>query len=211
MDYGCGVRCFQGPQAAPELEALASALQSSAASAVAKLRRAKGCLSRSTGGKLVIQRAVEVHCKGHKEDLRVYVCCDLKKKVFLYRRLGLRRAPKAWDGSLEPAVQCTHYGHITPVESKQEWEHYETVFPRICEAVACIMKLITSHLDDCVVLLGMDFICDLNLKPFLLEINQTPRLCYEDPRVQAWTEAMAMDFLTLIIFEPKASSSWLAL
>lgn len=192
-----------------ELEALAKELRSSAAAAVAKLRRAKGCLSRSLGGKLVIQRGVEVKIKAHKEDLRVYVCCDLKKKVFLYRKMGLRRAPKAWDGSLEQAVQCTHYGHITPSESKRDWEHYDTVFPRICEAVACIMKLITSHLDNCVVLLGMDFICDSDLQPFLLEINQTPRLCYEDPRVQAWTEAMAMDFMRLIVFQ-EAGTSWVA-
>lgn len=176
------------------------------------LKPCGGCKPRDLGGKIVIQKAVETVSQlnfdagktgpHYKEDLRVYVCCSvsLPHKVFVYRRLGVRRAPKALDGSSDREVQCTHYGHIAPAESIQEWPFYDMVFPQICEAVKCIMEIITPELEDrCSVLFGMDFICDAEQRPYLLEINQVPRLWYEDPRVQAWTQGMALDFLRLIV------------
>lgn len=73
------------------------------------------------------------------------------------------------------------------------------------------MKVVTPVLEErCTVLLGMDFICD-EQRPYLLEINQVPRLCYEDPQVQAWTEGMAIDFLRLVVLHETlgSRSAWL--
>ena len=132
-------------------------------------------------------------------------------QVFVYRKVGLRRAPKPLDGSLDQAVQCTHYGHITPAESVEEWPLYDLFFPQICEAVKCVMEVICPQLEDrSGVLFGMDFICDEH-QPFLLEINQVPRLCYEDPLVQGWTQRMAVEFLHLVVLETEAMGKWLPL
>ena len=137
--------------------------------------------------------------------------CFWLHQVFVYRRLGLRRAPKPLDGTLDREVQCTHYGHITPSESVKEWPLYDVMFPQICQAVKDVMALVTPELEDrCCVLLGMDFICDD--RPYLLEINQVPRLCYDDPHVQAWTQRMALEFLRLVVLgSVETSTGWLRL
>lgn len=206
-----------------QLEGKLAELQQEALRRLTELRKAKGCKPREIGGHIVIQKAVETRLekaqtRGFKEDLRVYVCCSISvpHRVFVYRRMGLRRAPAALAAAalgkhLDNAAQCTHYGHITPVSSAEDWPAYPLMFPQICRAVGSIMKVVTPVLEErCTVLLGMDFICD-EQRPYLLEINQVPRLCYEDPQVQAWTEGMAIDFLRLVVLHETlgSRSAWL--
>lgn len=222
VDYGCGVRSFRCPVQREELRQLLELSRREAQQALGQLRRAKGCKPRELGDQIVIQKAIKTsgqvnYDQGfpglhYKEDLRVYVCCsvNLPHQVFVYRRLGLRRAPKPLDGTLDREVQCTHYGHITPSESVTEWPLYDVMFPQICEAVKNVMTVVTPELEDrCCVLLGMDFICDD--RPYLLEINQVPRLCYDDPRVQAWTQRMAVEFLRLVVLGSVETNGWVRL
>ena len=205
VDYGCGVRPFHGPKTAEELRDLLEIAFLEATQSVTALRRAKGCKPRPVGRQIVIQRSIDSPlADGHKEDFRVYVCCTASspRKVFVYQKIGVRKAPKAMSPGqgLSQATHCTHYGRITPAASSTDYRHYDVVFPRLCETVADIMQHFSPSLEEgSTVLLGMDFICDKSLKPWLLEINQVPRLCYEDLHVQAWTEGMAVDFLRLVV------------
>eukprot|EP00930_Biecheleria_cincta_P061648 TRINITY_DN47211_c0_g1_i1.p1 TRINITY_DN47211_c0_g1~~TRINITY_DN47211_c0_g1_i1.p1 ORF type:complete len:447 (+),score=60.60 TRINITY_DN47211_c0_g1_i1:170-1510(+) len=211
VDYGCGVRPFHGPKTVVELQELVSNAQTEAMETLSALRQAKGCKPRCVGEELVIQRAVpNISSDGYKRDLRVYVCClpQSPHTAFVYRRFGVRRAPKPLDASDSQASQCTHYGHITPAGSADDWPEYTVVFPRLCEAIGCIMENFRHRLEpNCTVLFGMDFICNEQQHPFLLEINHVPRLCYDDHGVQAFTEGMAMDFLRLIVLPEFGSQS----
>ena len=191
VDYGCGVRPFTGPKTAEELNDLLEVAFVEASQSVTALRRAKGCKPRAVGQQIVIQRAVDSPlADGYKEDLRVYVCCTASspRKTFVYQKIGVRKAPKPMDpaSGLSRAAHCTHYGRITPTASSADYRHYDIIFPRLCRTIAEIMRHFSPTLEEgSTVLLGMDFICDENLQPWLLEINQVPRLCYEAPQVQS--------------------------
>ena len=205
VDYGCGVRPFHGPKTAVELDDMLELAFVEASQSVTALRKAKGCKPRPVGRQIVIQRSVESPLvDGHKEDYRVYVCCAAcgPRKTFVYQKIGVRKAPKPMKPELgvSRASHCTHYGRVKPAASSADYCHYDTVFPRLCASISQIMQHFSPTLEEgSTVLLGMDFICDENLRPWLLEINQVPRLCYDDPTVQAWTEAMALDFLHLVV------------
>ena len=205
VDYGCGVRPFQGPKTEEELHDLLELAFLEASQSVTALRKAKGCKPRPVGRQIVIQRAVESPlADGHKEDFRVYVCCTASspRKIFVYQKIGVRKAPKPMNPmhGLSRASHCTHYGRITPAASSMDYRHYDVIFPKLCASIAEVMLHFSPSLEEgSAVLLGMDFICDESLKPWLLEINQVPRICYDDPHVQAWTEGMAMDFMQLVV------------
>jgi hypothetical protein len=166
------------------------------------------------GNELVIQRAIPTMLlspKGHKQDFRVFVCCSPldRHDAFVYRKIGLRSAPQKWDkDNMDRQVQCTHGGHIMPVGGMDDWPHYGNVFPRICDAVRAITNIlrprwVASRREDqgalLTVLYGMDFICDANHWPHLLEVNQVPRMTYHDPNVQSWVDGMGTEFLRQVI------------
>jgi hypothetical protein len=208
VDNGNGVRAFKEPISLATLQAMIATQR-------ANVQR------KNVGTELVIQRTVPsmvLSPRLHKMDLRVYVCCDTRPehRVYVYRRFGLREAPTPWDpSSLARDVQCTHGGKIQPA-SEADYPDYAVVFPRILDAVRAITDVLRSRWEAfkpeemsafTTVLYGVDFILDAKLHPYLLEVNQVPRLTYHDPVVQEWVESMAMDFvkfLVLPVLEGKA-------
>ncbi len=203
------VRAFRGTIAFAELAELARAMTLSL-----------GNQSRE----LVVQQApphMLLSPRLHKLDLRVYACCDAtpEHNLFIHRRLDLREAKRPYDNTdLEGDVQLTHVLSAVDMVAWDDWPYYAEAFPRLCEAVRCVLGVLRSTWEpvageESILLSGFyafDFLLDADLRPHLLQLNQVPAL---EPGV---SDVIGREYLELVVrpaLEDRAPElgNWIAL
>ncbi|KAG2488718.1 hypothetical protein HYH03_012718 [Edaphochlamys debaryana] len=119
---------------------------------------------------------------GRKFDLRVLVVMGPGRRAWLHRTLYMRVATEPLTpGDLGRASQCTNIsqgGTVLAVHGSAELSGYDTVLSGLLDAVRTVVSAMYDVLpaEGAIHYFGFDFMLDAQLKPWLLEVNSTPRL-----------------------------------
>jgi len=143
----------------------------------------------------VIQRCINsILYQGKKFDIRSYILVVVSKKrvrFYLSKDSCMHISSYLYDeNKLDKEINVTnlYYQKLIKTDESSDdtksdcyrntlslsrWEHYQTVFPKMKEAIRVIASKLDSQIirRNTVALLGCDFIIDQDLNPHFLEVN----------------------------------------
>lgn len=154
--------------------------------------------------KYVIQKGVKnlMLYDGRKFDIRIHILITPKGDVYVYKNACIRISFKKYSSICGcKKHQLTNGSLGADVKYASEWDEWKDVYPNIKKSIIDILMVLKKYVEkNKYVLIGGDFILDVNRKAWVLEFNTYPNLFYkEDPQMQPTITHMLKNMLDILM------------
>ncbi len=157
----------------------------------------------------VVQKEVEdlFLVFGHKFSLRVFALIH-NKKLYVYREFIGKIHPKLYnttDERKDVHITAIAGSGVLPIRGTL-WAEYDSVYPAIKKViqktVPAFFDALNDDVEDQYSLLGIDFLIDRNLKPWIIEFNSYPSLWDDTDQASMYIKKEVINDMYGLLIDP---------